>query len=86
MKNLEKHFPHYTVLIGILLISLLGFYIFSYDSAFQIAIVIASAVGYITWGVVHHAIHQDLYLSVIVEYLTVAIFCVTVVLSLILAK
>jgi hypothetical protein len=86
MKQLSKHIAHYASLIGIFILALIGFYFFSYDIAFQMSIVLASAISYITWGVVHHAIHKDLYLTVFIEYLTVAIFCVTIVFSLILTK
>ena len=86
MKKFSKSLSHYASLIGILGLSLIGFWVFSWDSAFQMAIVVASAASYIAWGVVHHAIHKDLYLSVIVEYITVAVFCVTIVFSLILSK
>lgn len=86
MKKFIKLLPHYASLIGILLISLIGFLAFSWDPAFQLAIVVASAASYVAWGIVHHAIHRDLYLSVIVEYVTVAIFCVTIVFSLILSQ
>lgn len=84
MRRLAKHLPHYLTLIGILIFGALGFWIFSYDRLFQSAVVIAVAVAYVVWGIVHHAIHDDLHASVIVEYLSVASLGLVIVFSLIL--
>ena len=66
-KKATSHIQHYLPLIGILLAGAYGVYYFSYDRAFQAAIVIAAANGYIAWGVIHHYLHRDLHLSVIFE-------------------
>lgn len=84
MKRLAKHLPHYLTLIGILVFGALGFWIFSYDRLFQSAVAIAVATAYVVWGVVHHAIHDDLHALVIVEYLSVASLGLVIVFSLIL--
>lgn len=65
--------PHYIVLFGILGISVLGFIIFPWDKIFQVSLVIATGVSYISWGIVHHALHDDLYFEVVVEYAGIAI-------------
>jgi len=83
MRDITKHFPHYFPLIGIFLAGLLGFYLFSYDRAFQMIVAIAIATSYVVWGVVHHAIHKDLYLAVLIEYIAVAVLGLVVVFSLI---
>lgn len=83
MKKIGRDIQHYTPLIAILGLGLLGFYIFSYDRQFQSIIVIATAAGYVSWGIVHHYIHRDLHTSVIFEYLALGIVGVIVVLSLI---
>lgn len=79
MKNLSKDLPHYLSLFGIFCVSALGLIFFSYDYSFQLAIIIATDVSYVAWGIVHHLIHDDLYLSVVVEYITVAILCITII-------
>lgn len=84
MKSLKKYFPHYFSLIAIFVAGILGFYIFSYDKVFQIGIAVALGASYVSWGIIHHTIHKDIYLSVILEYIAVAILGVTVVISLIL--
>ncbi len=83
MKSLSKHLPHYLPLLGILLLGFLGFVSFSYDKEFQAALVISTAVGYLSWGLVHHYIHKDLHTSVIVEYLAIATLGVVVAFSII---
>ena len=78
-----KHFTHYVSLISIFVVGLLGFYFFSYDRIFQTAIVIALAVSYLSWGIMHHTIHKDICLAIVIEYITVAILGTVMALSLI---
>ena len=83
MKNLARHLPHYLSLIGIFVAGTLGFALFSYDRVFQAIIAISLAVSYVTWGIIHHQIHKDLYLAVVIEYLVVASLGLIIILSLI---
>ena len=83
MKKILKHLPHYLSLAGILVAGIVGFMVFSYDRSFQIAVAIGLSLAYVAWGVIHHAIHRDLYLSVVVEYIVVASLGLVVMLSLI---
>ena len=83
MKSFSKHLPHYLSLIGIFAAGTFGIYTFAYDRSLQMAVVVATAGAYVTWGVVHHFIHRDLYLAVIVEYLVVAVLGVVLIFSLI---
>lgn len=70
---MSRHFSHYLVLFGILATAVFGWLTFSYDRAFQIALIIATAASYVTWGVVHHFLHDDLYFEVVAEYLAIAV-------------
>lgn len=70
---MSRHFSHYLVLFGILGVAVFGWLTFSYDQAFQIALIIATAASYVAWGVVHHFLHEDLYFEVVLEYLAIAI-------------
>jgi hypothetical protein len=83
MKKITKYLPHYLPLIGILVTGLFGFWYFSYDRFFQAAVVIAVAVGYVTWGIIHHIIHKDIYLEVVLEYVLIAVLCSLAILSVI---
>lgn len=67
-----KHLSHYLSLGGILVAAFVGFFVFSYDKNFQLAIIGATCAGYFTWGIVHHIIHKNLNLQIIIEYLTFA--------------
>lgn len=82
MKKVTKHLKHYLPLIGVLIIGGVGFFIFGYDRQFQGAIVISSALSYFVWGLIHHYLHRDLHIQVVLEYLAIAILGVVVVFSL----
>lgn len=82
MKYIVRHLSHYLPLIGILAAGVLGFIWFSYDRAFQLAVAIASAVAYVFWGIVHHSMHRDLHLSVVIEYIAIAALGVVIVFTL----
>lgn len=79
MKHSKVNIRHYVPLFGIICASVLGFSLFSYDRFFQMAVVIGSSLAYISWGVVHHYLHKDLYFAVIVEYVTIAALGVAVI-------
>ena len=83
MQSLKKHLPHYISLVGIFIAGLVGFYFYSYDQLFQIGIVVAMSLAYISWGIIHHTIHEDICFSIILEYIAVAILGVVMVFSLI---
>lgn len=78
-----KHFSHYLSLVGVFAAGVIGIYLFSYDRLLQMAVVAATSAAYVAWGIVHHWLHRDLYLSVIIEYLAVAILGVVLIFSLI---
>lgn len=84
MESFKKHIPHYISLFGIFIAGILGLYLFSYDKAFQIGIAVALSLVYVSWGIIHHVIHKDIYLSVVLEYVAVAILGLVMVVSLIL--
>jgi hypothetical protein len=68
----HKHAVHYIPLFAVFAVGIIGFLIFPYDRALQIAIATALAVSYATWGIVHHTIERDLSLEVILEYIFVS--------------
>lgn len=83
MKSFSHHLSHYLPLLGILLAGFSGLVWFSYDRSFQILVAIALAISYVIWGIIHHLIHKDLYLAVVIEYLVVASLGLVIVFSLI---
>lgn len=84
MKRIFKDLAHYLSLLGIFLAGIVSFVFFSYDEGFQIAVVIATAIAYVFWGLIHHFLHRDLYFSVIVEYVAVALLGMVIALTLVL--
>lgn len=78
-----KHIPHYISLIAIFAVGIIGFYFFSYDKLFQIGISLAVSIAYVTWGIMHHMIHKDISLAVVLEYVAVGVLGLVIVLSLI---
>ena len=84
MKSFAKHLPHFMSLVGILFAGFAGLVMFSYDKHFQLSIAVATAAGYVAWGVVHHILHRDFHFEIFLEYLAVAILGLTIVFSLII--
>lgn len=78
-----KHLPHYISLIGIFVATVVAFYYFSFDRIFLVGVSLAFAFAYVSWGIIHHLIHRDLYLSVVIEYIAISIIGLIIVLSLI---
>lgn len=68
-------------LLGVLGFGFIGFFIFSYDKSFQIAVIIATALGYVSWGLIHHSIHKDLLPGVVWEYVSFAFLGLVLTLS-----
>ncbi len=79
----HKHYIHYIPLIGIALFGIIGFMQFSYDTRFVSALIIAVSTSYVSWGIIHHTIHKDICLAIILEYVAVAILGSIIALSLI---
>lgn len=84
VKKHTKHLPHYLPFIGMLTASVLAFLFFSYDKQFQIGVALSIAVGHVTWGIIHHLIHKDLCLEVLLEYIMVAVLGSVVLITMIL--
>ena len=82
MKNISKHLSHYLSLAGILLVGGYGLIFFFWDMPLQIAIAVGVAGAYVTWGVVHHYLHRDLHISVVVEYILISTLGLLIILSL----
>lgn len=83
MQSLSKHFPHYISLIGTFIAGILGFYFYSYDRSFQVGVVVALSSAYVSWGIIHHAIHKDICLQIILEYIAIAVLGIVIAFSLI---
>ncbi len=81
MRHFTHHLSHYLPLVGILFAGVVGFKLSWYDKNFQTAVVIATAAGYVVWGIIHHHLHNDLYISVLLEYITIAVLGVVIIIT-----
>lgn len=79
-----KHLSHSLTLVGILFVAFFGLIMFSYDKYFQLCISVAAASSYVVWGVVHHILDKDFHISILFEYLAVAILGLTVIFTLVI--
>jgi len=82
VRHYSKHLPHYLSLVGILIVAAFGFAFFSYDPLFQSGIAVATVVAYVVWGLIHHWLHRDLTLSVVIEYILIAALGLVIFISL----
>jgi len=82
--NIAEDSHHYLPLIGIFTAGILAFIFFAYDRQFQIGIALSLAVAHVAWGIVHHIVHKNLSLIIILEYIAIAVLGLSVMLSLIL--
>lgn len=83
MYHFRKHYHHYFPLMTIFIAGVVGFIFFSYDRIFQIALATSLSAAYFSWGIIHHKIHKDLDMFVIVEYLSISLLGLIMLLSLI---
>lgn len=74
---------HYLPLIAVLAMSALGFILFSHDPALKYSLAIATGAAYFIWSLIHHYIHKDLNIGIVIEYLVICIFGVTAIILLI---
>ena len=86
MKHTLKYLSHHMSLIGIAALGLWGIVGFSYDPAFQSAVVLALSVAFVWWGIVHHWLHEGMRFQIIFEYVAVAVLGAVVLLSIIWSR
>lgn len=81
--EITKHLVHYFALAAISTSALWGIYSFYYDQAFQTAIAVSLGMAFVAWGVIHHHIHGDLHLKIVLEYIATAVLGIAVLLVII---
>ena len=81
--ELAHHPIHYFSLLCVLVIGLWGIFWFDYHRQLQLAIVVSMGLSYVAWGIVHHALHKDLHVKIIFEYVLMAMLDILVFSSLI---
>lgn len=83
--KVTKLLPHYISLFALLGVAMVGILTFAYDKYFESAIIIATGAAFVVWGVVHHHLLEESHPKVFIEYLSIALLGVVVLLSLVWA-
>ena len=76
--RLYKHSAYYASLIVILTLGFLLAYKSS-NRSFQIGAVVATAFFYVLWGIMHHLINHDLNVKIVIEYILIGVFGLTII-------
>ncbi len=83
--RLYKHSAYYASLILILTLGFLLAYNNS-NKTFQIGVVIATTFFYVLWGIMHHLINHDLSVKIVIEYILIGAFGLTIIFFLLSAS
>lgn len=78
LKRISEHSIYYISLIIILSLSFLLAYSNS-DRDFQIGIIIATTFFYVLWGILHHLMNHDLHTKIVIEYILIGTFGLTII-------
>lgn len=78
---------HHQILHGFVLLCILsgGAFTFWYatgNTRLQLAAGIVTALAYVAWGIIHHAIQGDLHRNVVIEYILIGSIAVVLLLTL----
>ena len=76
--RLYKHSAYYVSLIVILALGFLLAYNSS-NRSFQIGAVIVTTFLYVLWGIMHHLINHDLNVKIVIEYILIGVFGLTII-------
>ena len=83
--KLYEHAPYYISLISILVVGFLVIYN-SPNRSFQIGVYIAITFFYVLWGIMHHTINHDLSPKIVIEYILIGAFGLTIIFFLLSAN
>ncbi len=78
--KLSKHIEYYISLCVILSMGIIGIFFTQDNKLTQGIIIIITAFFYSIWGIVHHSIHHDLSLKIVIEYSLMSLLGASIVL------
>jgi hypothetical protein len=78
LKKISGHTIYYVSLVTILSLSFLLAYTSS-DRKFQLGVIVATTFFYVLWGIMHHLINHDLHTKIVIEYMLIGAFGLTVI-------
>jgi len=80
-KEISQKPGEYIILMVIFILSAVAFYLFSFDPHAQRRVIYIASGLYFLWSLYHHYKRGDLHLSVVIEYIVVAIFGIVLISS-----
>lgn len=84
IKEKAKNYTlHYIPLLILFFLGVVCFKALSFDRYFQAVVAISVSFSYFAWGIVHHKVHNDLYLEIAMEYFFFSMLGLALILSLI---
>ncbi len=81
-RSLYKHLGYYVPLAGMLLFAIFIIPRLSYARQLQMILVVAIAIFYVVWGILHHIIHHDISTKIVIEYILIGSLGMTIILFL----
>jgi len=74
-----QHSGYYFSLIVILTLGFFLIYTNPTSREFQVGVALATTFFYVIWGILHHLINHDLNTKIVVEYILIGLFGVTLI-------
>lgn len=82
IETLKKHTGYYASLMLFLVVGLFLALSASNDRSLQKGVLLGMAFVYVLWGIIHHRLYHDLSAKIVVEYVLIGGFGITVIFSL----
>ena len=73
MTSKEKHIQYHVSLAIILILGLVMMYVSRGDHQLRMIAILMTSFFYVVWGVVHHILHHDTSVRIVVEYVLIAV-------------
>lgn len=78
--RIQKHLGYYISVLGIFFLGIVGVAQLSYDRWLQASVVFIITIFYVILGALHHMLHHDLSVKIMVEYVLIGVMGAVVVL------
>ena len=78
---MKQSVVHFIVLIAILAVGVLTFISVRPNTTLQLFVGILTAVAYVLWGFIHHAMQKDLHQKIVVEYLLIGTIAIVLLIT-----
>lgn len=75
----KKHLWYYSGLLIVSLLALSLLWMTAYDGALQMAVIVLMSLFYVVWGLLHHFMHHDLHIKIVLEYILIGALGISIV-------